>query len=492
MSPIAPIILASIIAPSDNAMWQMNSQAYDNPAVKQWMLPMTHNSIDLSYHKDKSDETIDFPGEGTGTDYWQAEANSYMKYKTSTLWGGASYRNGKVRNVKWNETSDAALIYPYFTADSVGGNMSMEQYAFNGGYADQTDKWAWGGTIGYTAGLYYRNVDPRPRNVTGKLNIALGGGAKLWQGSYFAGASVNWMKYKQSNDIDFKSQTGVEKIYHLTGLGTHYSRFAGTGTDVYYTGNRLGATFNIFPVGGSGVVASANISRFKFDKILTDLNKLPMATANHKQLDVQVGWLQYGRVNDWAVTATLQAYRRHGLENIFGDASSSIYPQIGQLLMYADNSISAGLSGLWQRKWSDKMLLWIRPDVAYDHRTTAYRDPARFITINNATVGATAEFTSRLSQKWSAALSAGYHLTKPFDTAIDLSGTGENLEGLLSGINRSYTFASDNAERIMLEAKVSRAINRQTALILSIDWQHTSYCDNVRRNDIDVNLAITF
>jgi hypothetical protein len=493
MTPIvSTIILASIISPADNGMWQMNDLAYDNPAVKQWMLPSTFNSIDIGYHKDTSSLAVDVPGYGTGSDFWNAEANSYMKYKSSTLWGAASYKNGHLRDVTWNETSDASLIYPYFTADSVGGDFSMEQYAFSGGYGDQTDKWAWGVSLGYTAGLYYRNVDPRPKNITGKLDIAVGGGIKIIDNRYFLGASFNWMKYKQSNDIDFKSQIGVEKIYHLTGLGTHYSRFDGTGTDVYYSGNRPCINLNFFPTSGSGLVATAELSQFNCNKILTDLNKLPLAHISHKALDAQLGWLSYGKTNDWAATATLNLYRRHGTENIFGDASSSIYPQIGELMMYADNSATINLSGLWQHRWTDKMILWIRPDIEYFHRTTAYREPVRYMTLNDFSAGVTASISSKLSAKWNAALVASYKAIMPFDAELVMPETDSDISSLTSAIDHSYNFASNDINKFSLEAKFSRTINARSEIILSAAWNRTSYCESVNRNDYDIRLALTF
>jgi hypothetical protein len=492
MSPIAPLIFATIISPADNGMWQMNSLAYENPAVKQWMLPDSYNSIEVGYHKAKADEAVNVPEDGIGDNYWHADANAYMKYKSSTLWGAASYRNGHQRNIVWNETSDADIIYPYFTADSIGGDMSMERYHFSGGYADHTDKWAWGVTLGYTAGQYYRNVDPRPKNVTGKLDLSIGGGRLILNDSYFIGASVNWYKYKQSNDIDFKSQTGVEKIYHLTGLGTDYTRFAGTGMDVYYSGNCPGVSVNLFPTKGSGLVASASFNRLTLNKILNDLNKLPLTNINHKELNAQLGWLSYGAMNDWGVTATLKIYRRHGTENIFGDAASSIYPQIGSLFMYADNAVNLNLSGLWQHRWGDKMILWLRPEVGYAHRTTAYREPARYQTLNQVSPGITASLTSRLGKKWSGSLTAAYHSAIPFNSELYLSDTSTNSPSLINAIEQSYTFASEKAQNFQAELRVARSISEKYGLSLAIEWDITAYCNSVNRNNIDLNVAFTF
>ena len=60
------------------------------------------------------------------------QADSYIRKKNYCLWGNALYRNGRVKNLKWNETSDWELLYPYLLADSVGGDLSKEIYSFTG------------------------------------------------------------------------------------------------------------------------------------------------------------------------------------------------------------------------------------------------------------------------------------------------------------------------------------------------------------------------
>ncbi|MDE6050125.1 MAG: hypothetical protein K2G08_00410, partial [Paramuribaculum sp.] len=159
---------------AQSQMWQMTPQAFVNPAMKQWMLPVSVSAIEASYDRSRLNQSV-YIQQGEGSDAWKAGAESYMKYRTSTLWGAASYSGGHEFNPVWNESSDLGLIYPYVVADSIGGNIKSETYSLGGGYADHTDRWAWGATISYVAGLHYRNVDPRPRNVTGRLDISAGG-----------------------------------------------------------------------------------------------------------------------------------------------------------------------------------------------------------------------------------------------------------------------------------------------------------------------------
>ncbi len=491
MLTLLPTLLAIAVAPADSALWQMSEQAFVNPAVKQWMHSSSHSSIGVRYHNTHFNNPIDLQ-QGSGDDFWTFEADTYLKYKSSTLWGEASYRNGHQRDQLWNETSDTELVYPYFTADSVGGDMNMELYRFSGGYADHTDRWAWGAQIGYTAGLYYRNVDPRPRNVTGRLDISAGGAVHIGS-QYFAGLSINYRKYKQSNDIDFKSQMGVDKVYHTTGMGTHYVRFAGSGTDTYYTGNRWGMTANLYPSSQSGFVATANISRFTFSKILSDMNKLPLADVWHNALTTQMGYKHRSTVNDWAVFATFDIYRRHGIENQFGDASSSIYPKIGAITMYADNAYNIRLSGLWQWLNPSGILVWIKPEIHHSHRRTIYLEPQREMLIDNAGTTLSAFGSIPMSRHWRISIQGTFAFIKPTSSSLRLDEAENNTpQGLIRVEQYKYHYLSHSHSETEIKASASRTIKGKMYLSILAMWRHANYINTTHANSLDVGVAFNF
>ena len=52
----------------------------------------------------------------------------------SVVTAGASYERGRTDNVRWNSTADYRLLRPFVLADSVGGDLSTEEYAFRGAY----------------------------------------------------------------------------------------------------------------------------------------------------------------------------------------------------------------------------------------------------------------------------------------------------------------------------------------------------------------------
>lgn len=489
---LTTLALTASLLPADSVMWQLSSRAWENPAVKQWMMRQSHSSIEAGYENENFNEPIDVQ-QGTGSAVWQVGADTYMKYKTSTLWGGASYSNGKQHNVRWNETSDIELIYPYVTADSIGGDINVERYSFAGGYADHNESWAWGAEASYLAGLYFRNVDPRPRNVTGQLELKAGVGYKV-AADYFLSFSVGYMKYKQSSDIDFKNQVGVEKIYHLTGLGSHYYRFSGLGLNSYYDGDKFSGVLSLYPEGGKGLALTATASRFTFKKVLTELNKLPLIDVWHNEFAAQASWLAPGQIHDWAFNLDFHAYRRHGRENIFGDPASSIYPQIALLDMYADNMQQASLSALWQfRPSASGKMLWVKANGAYSHRAEAYASPHRRIGVNNLSYGVEALFSTPFGNGWRATFRGGAALTDALDCSINLDDiTSQQPAGAWAIETYKYHYLSSGSNSIDVRVGVQKQLDRNYMLALQGQWNRCGYTDGVHSNYFDLTISLHF
>lgn len=486
MNQLLILAIASAMMPQDSALWRLSEPAYENPAIKQWMYGAGHSGIGAGYLSNRADKPVDLQL-GTGERSWYIGAETYLKYRTSTLWGDASYTNGTQLNRNWNETSDLAVIYPYVTADSIGGDMKMERYRFAGGYADHTADWAWGASLSYDAGLYYRNVDPRPRNVTGLLDVSAGGARRV-TGDYFAGVALGYSKYKQSCDIEFKNEMGVEKIYHLTGLGTQYQRFAGTGDAYYYDGTRLGVSVNLYPSSGRGLMLTANLSRFTFDKVLKDLNKLPLNHAWHNAIALNAAYV----AQSWDIAVDFTAYRRHGYENIFGDAASGIYPQIAELDTYADNGRQWSLSGVWQRGFGES-LLWVKPAVGYSHRSEVYISPRRHILINKVVPSLEAMYSFPFAASWRMSVKAGADYSRPVESKIRLDDAAtQEPQGLIAMVRYRYAYESRDNLTLRGHLTLQHSINSRFGIALSVDYARTNYGLSTHRNVITSSLSLIF
>lgn len=479
------------IARHQDAMWRITPQSFANPALKQWMLPVSYSSLSGRYADTSGSQPVD-SRLGSGEHYFGIEARSYIKHRSSTLWGTAAYHNGVRESVVWNESSDAPIIYPYFTADSISGDLKGETYSFSGGYADHTDRWSWGVTLSYNAGQYYRNVDPRPRNVTGRLDIAAGAAYRIGASSYQLGASLNFRKYKQSCDIEFVNELADTRIWHLTGLGTHYQRFAGSGYSHYYNGHRWGGSLDLYPSSRRGAVASAAFSRFEFDHILTSLNKLPLASASENRLELSAGWLAPGKHHDWAAVVRATISKRTGTENIFGDASANVYPKIGSLTMYTHSLAGIVASGLWQWRPDAVTDLSLRPEVSFCRSRQSYADSHRHTLIASLSPSVSLALHHGFGRMWRAGLSASFSYTAVVDSDIVFPLSASDPQGMQSLEIRRFDILSRPSHNFSVGASLSRAVSGKYALQLSARFGRTAYAHNITSRNLDIALSFIF
>lgn len=473
-----------------HGLWQTAEAAYANPAVNQWRLRSGYTEGYAS-RSDRRDSNNPDPRQGTGDYMWSVGAVTYTKYKSSTLWGDASYSNGKTRAMVWNETGDADRLYPYLIADSIGGDLSRERYRFHGGYADHRGPLAWGVEMGYTATLEYRSVDPRPRNVTGVLDISAGGMIRLG-GDYYGGIMLAWQKYKQDNEVTFKSEMGVDKIFHLTGLGHHYNRFAGTGLSTYYTGNLYLAGLSLYPADSHGFFATLLLSRFSFTNILSDLNKLPLASARHDQLRAQAGWLYPSRRNIVAVTADLTLFRHHGSETQFGDATSSVYPVIGCNEMFADNAISVSATGRWGRRYGAVSRFHIELQPGWSHSTTACLEPYAYKEISRFTLRSAVSGSLLVAHHWLLEVDLGITMDSPYGCTLNLPAADDELKALAAIERAAYALESHRSTLLEAHIGVTRSIGVRYALGLSAGCSHTSRWEEMTSNFYDIKINFLF
>lgn len=465
----------------------LSSPLWKNPAFKQWQWETSLSRVGAAYRHDKQTVAIN-PQNGTGSHLWSFEADSYMKYKTSTLWGRASYANGRIRDKKWCEAVDLDIIYPYYPADERGGSMNVEQYSFAGGYADNTDMWAWGASLGYDAGLYYRPVDPRPKDVTGKLNITAGGAYTI--GSYRLGLELEFMKYKQSVSISFVSEMGEDKIYHTTGMGTHYMRFAGNGATTYYNGYSYGASVSMMPVLMHGFRATVAINHLTFNTILSDLNKLPLCGAWHNSMAIQAGYV----TREWGATAGFQIYKRHGHENVFGDATGNIYPQIGRTDSYADNGYTATVEGAWQKYVSRRINVHASTTGIYTHRCETYFVPGRQSLYNRAGGEVEGGISVIMPHGWCITGGIGWKGMAPVsdDLILKETASASSVAELIDIERTRHRFATVHTNSVMANIGISKTVGQKYAIMVSGKFDYTTYGGASRERNHQAIISFVF
>lgn len=479
------------IAARESLMWQMPSMAYSNPATRQWMLSVSYSDITAAVRHDDADCAVN-PQKGKGSGIFSIGASTFMKYRSSTLWGSAGYTNGILRSVNWNESADLETVGPYVIADSVGGDMRAESYCFAGGYADHNERWAWGAALGYKAGLYYRNVDPRPRNTTNRLDISAGISLRLGSSAYSAGLSLNYQKYKQTGNLMFVNEMSNNRFWHLTGLGTHYERFESLGNAHYYNGNRIGIAADLFPRTRRGLSVAAGWQRMQTDHILTGLNKLPLQTLTDNDLSAQGAWLAPGSVHDWSVSATLRYGRRTGAENIFGNPSSGVYPQIGSMDMYWRTRIYVTGRCLWQWHPSQGAFLAVEPAVAFMSDRQRYAEQQRHIDIDRLIPSLRILASRGFGRRWRVSAEMTAVVSLPLSSSVLLPWDPSVPAGLQTMERDRADILTKSLTTCGLRLTGSRAIAKRYALQLAIGGSYSTFTQSVSAKAVSASLSFIF
>lgn len=384
-----------------------------NPALYGLRQPCSHSQISVGFSRSIFDKAAVAE---TGKDRGIAsfDASTYLHAGKATITGFASYENGKIFDVKGSETSDAALLYPYYSADERGGDFKHERYAFGGSYSSSfSEKWLYGAEISYQAVQDYRQRDPRPKNTIGRLDVNAAIGYSL--SAYNLALAINAEKYSQNNSIIFMSELGEDKIYHTTGLGTHYTRFAGLGKEAAYKGVSWGGQISLAPK-VKGIFADIAYRHFNFTKHLTELNNLPLVKSDDNAVDITAGW----QTPSWSAKAFGSHSSRKGHENIFGDPTGQVYPQIATIDAFSLSQTATGISGLW-RRLTGHYRIDTKAQLTYRQLSEKYLD-LRNRSFKTITAALGAEYVARFSHIY-------LHLALEADYTKVLSHSASGLTG---------------------------------------------------------------
>ena len=354
----------------------MNASVFLNPAMQSFHYQHSLNTLNVGYDY-RHATTPERWEEGDGHSRVFADVDAYLHKGKATLWGNAYYVNGSTRNVRYNETTDFDLLYPYLMADTVGGKTQQEFYHFMGGFSYPLDKkWTIGAEGEYTARMEYRTRDPRPKNLTGDLRAKVGI-SYLLGGLHSIGAAVTARKYKQTNELKLYNEVSVPTIYHLTGLGNDYYRFRGVNTSTYYKGYGVGGMLTYSQKDQRGWFAQAEYEYTNIDKIISTLNELPMATLESDRFHGTVGYLMNDGHQYYGANLDGEIYRKFGTENIFGTAQDNIYPQIAFAEFYTSAQSRIGMETFYQNVLSGKSSCGGKWKLAYMGYSEKYQEPYR-------------------------------------------------------------------------------------------------------------------
>lgn len=325
-----------------NGWTNILGNALHNPAFMHAAYTTSLSEMYLSMSYEQASRPLQAE-KGDGHTLGNIAVSSYLKLSpNTTVWGGASYQTGRKRNIRFNSTSDYDQLYPYVMADTIGGDLQNEQYAFSGGYAVKLKQWTFGAEIDFRAEHEYRTIDPRPRGIATDLTLRIG--LARAYGNYNMGAGIGMRTYKQTNNVDFYNPLGVVPEYHMTGLGTNYVRFAGAVRSSYYKGTGAIADLQLSPLDASGAYLSIEGSYMPYNNILTELNALPITRLEVSTTAMQAGWKHEGKMR-WAAYSGWNMEHRRGNEHIAGSSSSTEYKSLITLSMFRSRKSDCHVGG---------------------------------------------------------------------------------------------------------------------------------------------------
>ncbi len=475
---------------ADSSMWQLSSPTFSNPALKQRQFPRSESTVGIKYLYEKNDARP-IAAEGSGYSAWQGYADTYLKLPEATVWGNARYTNYRRREVLYNETLHPQLIYPYLSADTIGGSLYGECYQFGGGYASSHDHWAWGISADYTAEMCYRDIDPRPQGISGNLNIKAGGAYSVKY--YYVGISGEYRHYTQSLDIDFKSESGKEKIYQLTGLGSHYKRFAGTSDNSYYKGNQWKVSADIYPHNGNGLSASLSYSQGRIIKSLNDINNLPLARIGISDFGLSCAWIK----NCWGVGLTAIYNRRTGYENMFGLPDGDNYPLITTMEMYHQRNVMASITSIWQ-KGSCFTPFYMNASLSADYsdNTEKYENESRHRSIKMYGINASLFLSKAFNTDWRISAVTDCRLSIPASSSLVLTGridSDKAEQRFIESERHYYDMLGCRQYQWSMNIKLNRRIYQKINASVAINFRQTIYTIKyTHTSHIDISLSAIF
>lgn len=477
------------IARQDSLHLDFRAALWQNPALMSKSQQPSLSQLLFSYRTTPATQAK-IPQLGNGETALTFSAKTFQSLSgKDAVWGNASYENGKRRDVVWNETSDFLLLFPYVLADPIGGDMQHEQYTLNGGYTLQLKQHLIGAELGYRALSEYRMRDPRPNNTTAYLYGKLGYGRQLLK-HHIVAASVALGKYKQTNELAFLNELGAEREYHLTGIGNDFTRFSGASNNAFYKGHSINLSLEWLSLTEKGFSASVGYESNMIDKILSDLNYLPLNRLQLSTFRSELTW----KTATYGFRLVSKHSGRDGNDNLFGDASSNVYPQIGTRKQYKHTSHEVALSGFYETKVNQTWQIYVEPQTKWTTFESRHYDSDNQLSVSHLAFGTRLRTTmqqpsgrlyAELSYLHRSALSHQLQLNK----VADQKRTSEK-KNLTETFQHIDAYLGNTETQTKLTIGYDFTIWQNKAITAALSWQHDRYLTTAHQNSLSATIGI--
>lgn len=458
-----------------------------NPANLPYARHYSLSQLNAGYTN--SSEQTNIQQLGKGIRQFLVNAQSYYKISAeNTVWGNAHYKNGRRKNVQWNESSDFQIVYPYVTADSIGGDLSFEEYSFKGGYAKSFQKMTLGIVADYRALMEYRDTDPRPKNTVSDLNVGVGISRNIG-GHYAIGTSFNVQKYTQSNNLKFFSELGAPAVYHMTGLGVYNNLLTGNKLSSFYDGKGYGANVQFFPKDRNGLALSMGYNRFDYEKIMTEFQNLVSSSILDERYEGEVSYLKKAEERSWGAKIGFYYTDRAGTENIFDNQSTTSYIKISEAVKYTNQVTSVLFSGLYSV--ADPELSWsVAPGFNLKNTVTKYIDPLRTVDLQQG-IGRIDFSVSKLFSKSLINISTSFEHSWNLDAKMNLSDRTQNNQ-IFEMLDYNFAYLSSAYTKINLASRWDYKYADDLNLFATAGLDCYNYSNNKNNTYFQMSLGLTF
>lgn len=463
-----------------------SKQFYTNPANQHFARLYSLSELSAGYNAANQQTNVQQLGNGIGE--FLVNAQSHYKINSqNTVFGNAYYKNGRRKNVKWNESSDYQIIYPYVTADSIGGDLSYEEYAFSGGYAKAFKKTSFGISAAYRALMEYRDVDPRPRNTVSDLKVSAGFSINIGE-HYILGSGLNLQKYTQSNNLKFFSELGAPAVYHMVGLGVYNNLLTGNKLSSYYDGKGYGANVQFFPKDHNGFGLSIGYNQFDYEKIMTEFQNLIASSVLENRYEGEISYLKKSEAKIWGTKIGLFYTNRAGTENIFDNQSTTSYIKISEYKKYTNEVTSVVFSGLYyipnpELSWS------VAPSFNLRNRAEKYIDPLRTVDVQQG-IGKIDFAVSKLFNQSLITFSTSLEHNWILDASMNLSDRRNN--SIFEMLDYNFAYLSSAYSKVNLAARWDYQYKPDLNFFVKTSLDYYDYTANQNNIFFQMSLGLTF
>ena len=463
--------------------------SYRNPALRQYQYITELSTISGYWNKELS-STTRIAQEGKGQRNLNIQVTTYSHPKTnSAVWGSATYRKGLRYEVYLNETSDLNLIYPYYSADTIGGNMDCEKYIFNGGYAVNRGAWNFGSEMQYISGKEYRDKDPRPKNTT--LNVQFKLGASYNFHKYSIGAYLLGGKYSQDSDIAFFKPQGVSMIYLMTGLGCHYFRFKGNQTKTRYDGSFSGIGLTIAPTDREGFNLAMTIDRFHTDRQLGKSRDISINDLYNWKYKTEAAFTNRKNNYTWRILTGFDYNKRIGESHIF-DNGETYYHNIGTMQLFNMRIKKTSLKNFNEYNTSKRFTIEINPSVVLNKIDIRHTLPYRKLLCQN--IQFKVETGARFTNKYGILTTRAFaEYSNSIDFDLIMNEKKEEFNFLYPTIENNYAMLASSYTSTGLQIRADIFCGSKfDSIFLKGIFSYNRYKNGAHKYYISLKTGITF